>query len=144
MAIQNSIVVIKNLCVANIAKQGHDAVSGVLGHSMPTALSQQGRPMSPGFAKFEPYPMAKAKRIGRSDASLPGNTLSTRSWRKSGTRVTQTRTSITASPSCVTGRGLSAWSGRHLESGHDYPSHDRRDDRQRNRTGSALSINSGK
>ena len=47
MAIQNSIVVIKNLCVVNTAKQGCDAVSGVLGHSMPTALSQQGRPMSP-------------------------------------------------------------------------------------------------
>jgi hypothetical protein len=144
MAIQNSIVVIQNLCVANIAKQGCDAVSGVLGHSMPEALSQQGRPMSPGFASFEPYPMAKAKRIGRSAANLPGNTLSTRSWRKSGTRVPSTRTGIFASSSCRTGQGLSVWSGRHLESGHDYPSHDRRDDRQRNRTGLALSINSGK
>ena len=144
MAIQNSILVLKNLCVVNVAKQGRDAVVGVLGHTMPEALSQQGRSMSPGFAKSEPYPPAKAKRIGRSIASLPGNTLSTRNWRKSGTRVTQPRTSITASPSCLTGRGLSAWSGRHLESGHDYPSHDRRDDRQRNRTGLALSINSGK
>jgi hypothetical protein len=144
MAIQNSILVLKNLCVVNVAKQGRDAVVGVLGHQMPTALSQQGRSMSPGFASFEPYPMAKAKRIGRSAASLPGNTLSTRSWRKSETRVKQTRTSITASPSCSTGRGLSDWCGRHLESGHDYPSHDRRDDRRRNRTGLALSTNSGK
>src|SRR5438046_902775 len=97
MAIQNSILVLKNLCVANVAKQGCDAVAGVLGHQMPEALSQQGRPMSPGFARFEPYPKAKAKRVGRSAANLPGNSLCTRDWRKSIAWVTPTRLGITAS-----------------------------------------------
>jgi hypothetical protein len=142
MAIQNSILVLKNLSVANVAKQGRDAVVGVLGHSMPRSLSQQGRPMSPGFARFEPYP---PKRIGRSAASLPGNSLCTRGWRKSSTWVTPTRLSITASLRSATSQGISNWGERHHHSsGHDYPSHDRRDDRQRNRDGLARTINNGK
>ena len=145
MAIQNSILELKNLCVVNAAKQGHDAVAGVLGQRMPAALSQQGRPMSPGFARFEPYPMAKAKRVGRSAASLPGNSLCSRGWRKSIARVTPTRTGITPSLSGATSQGLSIFGERHHQTcGHDYPSHDRRDDRQRHRSGLALSTNCGK
>jgi hypothetical protein len=145
MAIQNSILVLKNLCVANVAKQGRDAVVGVLGQSMPRSLSQHGQPMLPGFARFEPYPQAKAKRIGRSAASLPGNSLCSRGWRKSSTWVTPTRLSITASLRGATGQGLSTWGERHHHlCGHDYPSHDRRDDRQRNRDGLARTISNGK
>src|SRR4051812_17470517 len=124
MAIQNSILVLKNLCVATIAKQGRDAVVGVLGRQMPEALSQPGRPMSPGFARFESYPPAQAKRVGRSAASLPGNSLCSRGWHKSIAWVTPTGLGITASLSSATGRGLSAWGERHhTTSGHDYPSH---------------------
>ena len=145
MVIQNSILVLQNLSVANIAKQGFDAVVGVLGQTMPPTLSQHGRPMSPGSATYEPIHLAKAKRVGRSVASLPGNSLQVHGWRKSSVWVTQTRTGITASPSCLTGRGLSIWGARHQEtSGHDYPSHDRRDDRQRNRHGFARTTNCGK
>jgi hypothetical protein len=144
MASLNLILALENLCVVNTAKQGRVAVAGVLGQRMPAALSQ-GRSMSPGFARFEPYPLAKAKRIGRSAASLPGNSLSTRGWRMSATWVTQGRTGITASQICGTGQGLSSWCERHQPtSGHDYPSHDRRDDRQRSRFGLARTINSGK
>ncbi len=145
MAIQNSILVLKNLCVANVAKQGCDAVAGVLGQTMPPTLSQHGRPMSPGFARFEPYPMAKAKRIGRSAASLPGNSLCLRAWHQSSAWVTLTRLGITASLRSATGRGLSTWGERHhTTSGHDYPSHDRRDDRQRTRVGLARTTSNGK
>jgi hypothetical protein len=145
MAIQNSNLVLKNLCMVNLTEQGRDAVAGVLGHQMPPTLSQHGRPMSPGFARFEPYPMAKAKRIGRSAASLPGNSLCTRGWRKSIAWVTPTRLGITASLRSAAGQGLSTWGERHhTTSGHDYPSHDRRDDRQRNRPGFARTTNCGK
>lgn len=144
MVIQNSILVLNNLCVANIAKQGRDAVVGKLGHSMPEAMSQ-GRPMSPRFTTYEPTDLAKAKRVGRCVASLPGNSLQAHGWRKSGVWVSRTRAGITASSLSATGRGLSNWGARHQQtSGHDYPSHDRRDDRQRNRHGYARTTDSGK
>lgn len=145
MAIQNSNLVLQNLCLVNTAKQGCDAVMGVRGQGMPTALSQQGRPMSPGLARFEPYPKAKAKRIGRSAASLPGNSLSTRAWRKSIAWVTPATTGISACLCSAAGRGLSTWGERHHHlCGHDYPSHDRRDDRRRNRDGLARTTSNGK
>ena len=82
MAVKNLNLVLVNLCVAGMAKQVRDAVAGVLGHRMPTALSQ-GRPMSPGFATFDQTPAEppyacpvyewSAKRVGRPAASLPGN-----------------------------------------------------------------------
>ena len=144
MAVQNLNLVLKNLGAANAGNQGRDAVAGVLGQRMPSALSQ-GRPMSPGHAAFQPtraehrhvvtaYRLA-AKRVGRSAASPPGIPVRSRFWRESVTGVTS-RTGITACPSLVTGRGLSDWCERHHKpSGHDYPSHDRRDDQRHARTG---------
>lgn len=144
MAVQNSILVLQDLCVANIAKQGRDAVAG-LGQTMPPTLSHSGRPMSPGLTAYEPFPLAVAKRVGRFAASLPGNSLQTHAWRKSVVWATTTRTGLTASSSCWAGRGLSTWGGRHQQSsGHDYPSHDRRDDRRSTREGFARTTNCGK
>lgn len=144
MAIQNLILVLKNLCVVGTAKRGCDTAAGVLGQRMPAALSQ-GRSMSPGFAWFESYPVAHAIRIGRSAANLPGKPVQTRDWCPSDAWVTQIWTGCSASPTGMTGRALSPWCKRHHSpSGHDYPSHDRRDDRQRNRVGLARTLNRGK
>jgi hypothetical protein len=152
MAKQNLNLVLKNLCAANAGKQGRDAVAGVLGQTMPPALSQ-GRPMSPGFTAFEPT-LAEhrhvhgtyrrvAKRVGRSAASLPGNPVRSRFWRELVTGATTTRTGITASSDVVSGRGLSDWCERHHNtSGHDYPSHDRRDDQRTTRTGQQQPVGS--
>ena len=41
MASLNLILVLKNLCVVNTAKQGRDAVVGVLGQTMPPTLSHR-------------------------------------------------------------------------------------------------------
>jgi len=129
MAVKNLNLVLVNLCVANTAKQVRDAVAGVLGHRMPEALSQ-GRPMSPGFATFDPI-MAKAKRIGRSAAGLPGYPVRPRSWRKSVTGATHAASGRNAVPTCVSGRGLSERCAQHhVTGGHEYPSHDRRDDQR--------------
>ena len=145
MAVKNLNLVLVNLCVAGMAKQVRDAVAGVLGRRMPTALSQ-GRPMSPGLMAFQPtwaehrhvvktYRLT-AERVGRSAASLPGIPVRSRFWRESVTGVTSTRTGISAGSSLVTGRGLSDWCERHQKpSGHDYPSHDRRDDQRHTRIG---------
>ena len=145
MALKNLNLVLVNLCVAPAAKQVRDAVAGVLGHRMPEALSQ-GRPMSPGFATFDQTPAEppyacpayewSAKRVGRSAASLPGNPVRSRFWRELVTGATASRRGISARPSVVSGRGLSDWCGRHHStSGHDYPSHDRRDDQRSTKTG---------
>jgi hypothetical protein len=146
MAIKNLNLVLVNLSLAHAAKQVRDAVAGVLGHRMPTALSQ-GRPMSPGFATFDQTPAEppcaipayewSAKRVGRPAASLPGNPVRLHGPRERAVWVTSKRVG-TAGRITVSGRGLSTWCERHhLTSGHDYPSHDRRDDRQSTRFGSA-------
>ena len=160
MALKNLNLVLVNRCAANTAKQVRDAVAGVLGRRMPTALSQ-GRPMSPGFATYEPtlaehrtvhvtYRLS-AKRVGRSAASLPGNPVRSRFWRELATGATTTRRGTSACPVGVSGRGLSDWRVRHHKpSGHDYPSHDRRDDQrttgigQQQPIGSAPFTNRGK
>jgi len=153
MAVQNLILANVNLTVANTAKQVRDAVAGVLGHRMPTALSQ-GRPMSPGFATFDqtlaeppcanPAYEWSAKRVGRPAASLPGNPVRPHGSRELLMRATSSRAGSTGSV-VVGGRGLSAWClGHHTTSGHDYPSHDRRDDLRGNRIGSAPITNRGK
>ena len=54
MAIQNSNLVIEIRCQTNLVKQGCENVAGVLGRTMPEALSQYGRPMSSGLAEFAP------------------------------------------------------------------------------------------
>jgi hypothetical protein len=154
MALKNLNLVLVNLCAANTAKQVRDAVAGVLGHRMPEALSQ-GRPMSPGFATFDQTPAEppcaipayewSAKRVGRPAASLPGNPVRPRSWRELAPWATRNRVGSTAGRIPVAGRGLSTWCMRHhTPSGHDYPSHDRRDDRQSIRVGSASITNRGK
>ena len=154
MAVKNLNLVLVNLCVAPAAKQVRDAVAGVLGHRMPTALSQ-GRPMSPGFATFDQTPAEppyacpaygwSAKRVGRSAASLPGNPVRPRSWRELATWATSNRVGSTAGRITVSGRGLSTGCERHhTTSGHDYPSHDRRDATTHTRTGSAPITNRGK
>ena len=153
MALKNLNLVLVNLSVANAAKQVRDAVAGVLGRRMPEALSQ-GRPTSPGFATFDqtraeppcacPAYEWSAKRVGRPAASLPGNPVRPRSWRELAPWATSNRVG-SAAPITVGGRGLPTWCKRHhTPSGHDYPSHDRRDDRQSTRVGSAPITNRGK
>ena len=153
MAVRNLNLVLVNRCLANTAKQVRDAVAGDLGHRMPTALSQ-GRPMSPGFATFDQTlaepPCAKpayewsAKRVGRPAASLPGNPVRLHGSRELSMRATSSRAGSTGS-AIVSGRGLSAWChGHHTTSGHDYPSHDRRDDLRGIRIGSAPITTRGK
>ena len=144
MALQNLNLALNTLRTANAGNPGRDAVAGVLGQTMPPALSQ-GRPMSPGLMAFQPtraevrhvvetYRLT-AKRVGRSAASLPGNPVRSRFWRELETGVTASRRG-SACPSVVNGRGLSDWCERHHKpSGHDYPSHDRRDDQRHARTG---------
>ena len=153
MAVKNLNLVLVNLCVAPAAKQVRDAVAGVLGHRMPEALSQ-GRPMSPGFATFDqtwaeppcafPAYEWSAKRVGRSAASLPGNPVRLRGRRELVTWATSNRVG-SAARITVSGRGLSTGCERHhTTSGHDYPSHDRRDARPPTRTGCAPITNRGK
>jgi len=128
MVVQNLNLVLNTLCTANAVKPGN-AVAGILGLRMPTALSH-GRPTSPGFATFDPI-MAKAKRIGRSAAGLPGYPVRPRYWRESVTGATHIATGRSAIPTCVSGRGLSERCAQHHQpSGHEYPSHDRRDDQR--------------
>jgi hypothetical protein len=147
MFAENLNLVLKNLCAANAVKQGRDAVAKVLRVGMRPALSE-GRLMSPGFTVIDPTMAERhvhgtyraAKRIGRS-ANLPGKPACTRFWREPVTGAT-TRTGFTAS-SVVTGRGLFDWCERHPKtSGHDYPSHDRRDDQQSTRSGQQQPVGS--
>ena len=154
MALKNLNLVLVNLCAAGTAKQVRDAVAGVLGHRMPEALSQ-GRPMSPGFATFDQTPAEpphacpayewSAKRVGRPAASLPGNPVRPHGWRELVVWATSNRVGSTAGRITVSGRGLSTGCERHhTTSGHDYPSHDRRDARPTTRTGCAPITNRGK
>jgi len=154
MAVKNLNLVLVNLCVAPVAKQVRDAVAGVLGHRMPEALSQ-GRPMSSGFATFDQTPAEpphaipayewSAKRVGRPAASLPGIPVRPHGSRELTIRATSSRVGSTAGRITVSDRGLSTWCERHHStSGHDYPSHDRRDDRQSTRFGLARITNRGK
>ncbi len=152
MALANLNLVLVNR-VAHLAKPVRDAVAGVRGRRMPTALSQ-GRPMSPGFATFDQtpaehpcaYPAHKwsAKRVGRPAASLPGNPVRPLGLRELPTWATSNRAG-SASPITVSGRGLPTWcEWHHPTSGHDYPSHDRRDARTSTRVGRAPITNRGK
>lgn len=147
MAIQNSNLVIEIRCLANLVKQGCENVAGVLGRTMPEALSQYGRPMSPRLAEFTPTKPRTAsyrsngKRIGRS-ASLPGNPVRSRFWQLPDTWATPTRTGISAGSPSVRQRGLSVLHERHQHSSdHDYQSSDRRDDRDHARCGLVLHSN---
>jgi hypothetical protein len=145
MALQNLNLALNTLGAANARKPGRDAVAGVLGQRMPAALSQ-GRPMSPGLEAFQPtraeprnvvttYRLT-AKRVGRSAASLPGNPVRPQGSRELPRRATSNRVGSTAGRITVAGRGLSTWCMRHhTPGGHDYPSHDRRDDQHSTRTG---------
>lgn len=153
MALANLNLVLVNLNVARTARQVRDAVAGTLGRGMPSVLSQ-GRPLSPRFATFDPTlaepPYAcpgyerSAKRVGRSAASRPGHPVRPCGWRELAPRATS-RPAGSTGRTTVGGRGLSTWCERHQSpSGHDYPSHDRRDDRQTTRTGSASITNRGK
>jgi len=148
MAVLNLNLALNTLCAAKNAVKPGNAVVGT-GLRMPTALSH-GRPMSPGFATFDPT-MAKAKRVGRSAAGLPGIPVRPGYWRESVVGATQVRSGRSAIPTCVSGRGLSERCAQHhLTSGHEYPSHDRRDDQritaqgQQQPVGSALYTNRGK
>jgi hypothetical protein len=144
MAVKNLNLALNTLAAAKAGNPGRDAVAGVLGQTMSPALSH-GRPMSPGLMAFQPTRAEArdvvttyrlfAKRVGRSAASLPGIPVRSRFWREPAAGVTASRRG-TACPSAVNGRGLSDWCERHHEpSGHDYPSHDRRDDQRHARTG---------
>ena len=134
MVIQNLNRALQNLSATNVAKQGRDAVAEHLtGLRTPTAPS-------PRFAEFDPRMAepgcvvltysAKAKRVGRSAANFPGNRVRSRGWQLPAAWATSGSTGIAGSP-IVSGPALSercAW--HHHTSGHDYPSHDRRDDQQ--------------
>ena len=154
MALKNLNRVIVNLCSPKTAKQVRDAVAGNLGRRMPTALSQ-GQPMLPGFATFDQTPAEppfalpayewSAKRVGRPAASLPGIPVRPHGSRRLTIRATSSRVGSTAGRITVSGRGLSTGCERHhTTSGHDYPSHDRRDATTHTRTGSAPFTNRGK
>ena len=135
MVIQNLNRALQNLSATNVAKQGRDAVAEHLtGLRTPTAPS-------PRFAEFDPRMAepgcvvltysAKAKRVGRSAASLPGNRVRSRGWRLPTAWFTSGSSGAIASLLNVSGPALSERCERHLHtSGHDYPSHDRRDDQQ--------------
>lgn len=153
MALANLNLVLVNLCAAPLAKQVRDAVDGVRGRRMPMALSQ-GRPMSPGFATFDQTPAEhpcayrahewSAKRVGRPAASLPGNPVRPHGSRELTVWATSNRAGST-SPSTVSGRGLQTWCAWHpTTSGHDYPSHDRRDAKGNTRVEFAPITNRGK
>jgi hypothetical protein len=154
MAIQNLNLVLNTLCTTNVAKQGFDAGAKVLGQGMPEALSQ-GRPMSPGFERFEAYPPGSpvvvatyrrtAKRVAITAANLPGMSVRSRDWQLPVTWATTTGSGRSAWTLGVSGRaGSERHACHHQASGHDYPSHDRRDDQRLSVTGSALRTNRGK
>jgi len=154
MAIQNLILVFKNLCATVVVKQGRDAGAENLGQGMPEALSQ-GRPTSPGFPRLQAYPPSSpnvlatyrlAKRIAITAVNLPGMSVRSRDWAKPITWATTSGSGRSARAEVATSRAGSerhTWHPQH--SGHDYPSHDRRDDQRDDRfLGSALGTNHGK
>lgn len=155
MAIQNLILVFKNLCATNVAKQGRDAGVETLGLRMPEALSQ-GRPTSPGFTRFEAYPHGTpnvlatdrrlAKRFAITAVNLPGLSVRSRLWQLPETWATTSGSGRSAGATVVSGRaGSERHPWHHQTSGHDYPSHDRRDDQNGAELfGSALRTNHGK
>ena len=155
MAIQNLNLVLNTCNATFVAKQANDAGVRSLGRGMPEALSQEGRPMSPGFERSESYPpgstvvvptVVKAKRITPAGANLPGKSVRSRDWALPVTWATTTGSSRSAWASGVSGRADSdRHACHHTTSGHDYPSHDRRDDhRDAELIGSALRTNRGK
>jgi hypothetical protein len=156
MAIQNRNLVL-NSCVATVvAKQGRDAGVVSLGLGMPEALSQHGRPTSPGFTRFETIPAGQplnvlatyrrlAKRVGITAANLPGMSVRSRDWALPITWATTTGSGRSAWTGGVSGRvGSERLARHHQHSGHDYPSHDRRDDQCEAAIGSTLGTNRGK
>ena len=154
MANQNLTLVFKNLC-AVVAKQGRDAGAETLGHGIPEALSQ-GRLMSPGSTRFPAVPPASppnvlatyrrlAKRAAITAVNLPGMSVRSRDWALPITWATTTGSGRSAWTMGVSGRADSdRHACHHLTSGHDYPSHDRRDDSSVFDFGSALRTNRGK
>ena len=155
MAIQNLNLVLNTQCAKLVATKGNDAGAKVLGHGMPEALSQVGRPMSPGFERFEAYPpgspivvrtVETAKRIPLCAANLPGKSVRSRDWALPITWATTTGSGRSAWTGGVSGRvGSERHTWHHQTSGHDYPSHDRRDDQcEAELLGSALRTNRGK
>ena len=132
MALQNLNAVLSNLN-ANMAKQGCDVVTGILGLRTPPAPSH-------GFMTFE-----RSLKRGRRVVNLPGNPVRFGYWRESVTGTIPASFGRYAGSTSMGGRGLSArCAGHHEASDHDYPSHDRRDDMQRTDAGLASFTNRGK
>jgi hypothetical protein len=154
MAMMNLNLVLNTLGATNVAKTGIDAGAKVQSLRMPEALSQAGRPMSPGFERFEAYPpgspvvvktVETAKRILLSAANLPGKSVRSRDWALPITWATTTGSGRSAWTLGVSGRvGSERLARHHQHSGHDYPSHDRRDDQCSAAFGSTLGTNRGK
>lgn len=154
MAIQNLTLVLKTLNATFVAVKGNDAGAMSLGQRMSPALSQEGRPMSPGFERSESYPpgsmvvvptVVKAKRITPAGANLPGKSVRSRDWALPITWATTSGSGRSAWTRGVSGRADSdRHACHHQTSGHDYPSHDRRDDIRAALVGSALRTNRGK
>jgi len=154
MAIQNLNLVLKTLCATFVVKQGNDAGATGLGQRMPEVLSQDGRPMSPGFERYEAYPpgslvvvrtVGKANGITPAGTNLPGKSVRSRDWALPITWATTTGSGRSAWRSGVSGRAASERHAcHHTTCGHDYPSHDRRDDHDAELIGSALRTNRGK
>jgi hypothetical protein len=154
MAIQNLTLVLKTLNATFVAAKGNDAGAESLGQRMPAALSQVGRPMSPGFERSEAYPtsspvvvrtVGKAAGITPAGANLPGKSVRSRDWALPITWATTSGSGRSAWTSGVSGRADSdRHACHHQTSGHDYPSHDRRDDSRDALVGSALGTNHGK
>ena len=104
MAIRNLNLVLNTRTATIVATQGTDAGAKVLGLRMPEALSPQGRPMSPGFERFEAYPTVTAvvvrtvRRIAKRNATaalnLPGKSVRSRDWALPITWATTTGSGI--------------------------------------------------
>jgi hypothetical protein len=153
MANQNLTLVLKNLCATVVVKQGRDAGAETLGQGMPEALSQ-GRPTSPGFPRLQAYPPSSpnvlatyrlAKRVAITAVNLPGMSVRSRDWALPITWATTTGSGRSAWTGGVSGRvGSERLARHHQHRGHDYPSHDRRDDQCPAVLGSTLGTNRGK
>ena len=88
MTIQNLNLVLQNPISTNVVNQGRDAVAEHLsGRWVPTAPSHRFAEFDQLMAETKCVVMTysvKAKRVGRSAASLPGNRVRSRGWRKIG------------------------------------------------------------
>ena len=136
MAVQESQPRAREPLPGQYGQAGRDAVAGVLGHADARRPCPKGDRCRPGSRRSTDHgtPSLSAYEESQTDRSIrrepPWQSRPSTHWREPGTWATAIGTGITAVPIIRERPGLirPGASGITQTSGHDYPSHDRRDD----------------